>query len=208
MPTSYTSPVADGTITDFATFAKRCARAMGALIMMRDDPMDAPVTDEAFEPTDYHQKALVTAKARLRTLSFLTPDEVQEEADVDYAKRVAEWEAYAAEKATTRARYEAMLAEVNTWAAPASHESFRTFMQEQLRESIRFDVYDSLKPERLPASEWLSQKVQSAARDVAYHLEQHEKEVQRCAERKAWWAGLVAALPASSPPSSSDVDNG
>lgn len=53
MPTGYTAAVEDGTITEFDDFAWQCARAFGALIMMRDDPMSAPIPQK-FEPTAEH----------------------------------------------------------------------------------------------------------------------------------------------------------
>src|SRR5262245_849411 len=43
MPNAYTAPVLDGTVTDFADFALRCARAFGATgVDMRDEPADVP----------------------------------------------------------------------------------------------------------------------------------------------------------------------
>ena len=39
MPTGYTSGVATGEIKDFKTYALQCARAFGACIMLRDEPM-------------------------------------------------------------------------------------------------------------------------------------------------------------------------
>lgn len=64
MPTGYTEAVQSGEVTEFRDFALRCARAMGALIMMRDDPMDAPIPDE-FKPSDWNRKQLDKARFRL-----------------------------------------------------------------------------------------------------------------------------------------------
>ena len=64
MPTGYTASVADGRVTEFAPFALQCARAMGALIMMRDEPHDAPIP-ERFEASDYYSKSLAEARERL-----------------------------------------------------------------------------------------------------------------------------------------------
>ncbi len=62
MPTGYTADIAKG-IT-FQQYAWSCARAFGALVMMRDEPSDAPIP-EAFTPSDYHVKALAEARAKL-----------------------------------------------------------------------------------------------------------------------------------------------
>jgi hypothetical protein len=40
MPTGYTAGVADGTITEFREYALLCARAFGACIMLRDEPVE------------------------------------------------------------------------------------------------------------------------------------------------------------------------
>jgi hypothetical protein len=63
MPTGYTEGVSKGEITDFKVYALRCARAFGACVMLRDEP----VTDEIpeFEPSDYHQKRLKEAQTQL-----------------------------------------------------------------------------------------------------------------------------------------------
>lgn len=53
MPTGYTANVPDG-IT-FEQFVWQCARGMGALVMMRDEPTGAPIP-ERFEPSDYNAK--------------------------------------------------------------------------------------------------------------------------------------------------------
>lgn len=48
MPTGYTADVQSGKVTDFAEYAMNCARAFGALVLMRDDPSDADIP-ERFE---------------------------------------------------------------------------------------------------------------------------------------------------------------
>ena len=50
MPTEYTDAIADG--ISFNDFMMKCARGMGALIMMSDEPSDAPILEQ-FEPSDY-----------------------------------------------------------------------------------------------------------------------------------------------------------
>lgn len=53
MPTGYTVGIADGKITTFEQYAMTCARAFGALVMMRDDPFDAPIPEE-IKVADYY----------------------------------------------------------------------------------------------------------------------------------------------------------
>lgn len=64
MPTGYTAPIYEGKQITFPEFAMQCARAFGALIDMRDDPMDSPIPD-AFVPDTYHARELVKAREQL-----------------------------------------------------------------------------------------------------------------------------------------------
>ena len=65
MPTGYTYPVADGTITEFSKFALNCSRAFGVLMHMRDEPIDAPIPDK-IEPTSYYKNQLDELVVRRR----------------------------------------------------------------------------------------------------------------------------------------------
>ena len=64
MPTGYTADVMDGKVTDFKLFAMQCARAFGALVIMRDEPLNAEIPDE-FSPSNYHFQELEQARERL-----------------------------------------------------------------------------------------------------------------------------------------------
>lgn len=55
MPTGYTHKIKDG--MTFKEYALRCARNFGALMDMRDDPMDAPIP--IFTPSGYHEEKLI-----------------------------------------------------------------------------------------------------------------------------------------------------
>jgi hypothetical protein len=62
--TRYTIGVQDGSIKDFKTFALRCARAFGAGIMQRDDPMDQP-PKKLTEESSYHKTEMKKAEKEL-----------------------------------------------------------------------------------------------------------------------------------------------
>ena len=86
MPSAYTAAVSDG--IDFKTFVLRCARAMGACVSMRDDPLDVPIP-ERFEPSDYHVRKTLEAEAQLETLRAMSPAEAETAAAAEYAEKVA-----------------------------------------------------------------------------------------------------------------------
>lgn len=198
MPTGYTADVQDGKITEFSDFVWRCARGMGALINMRDEPWGAPIP-ERFEPnTRYYDEALTKSEARLAELRAMSPLAVREAAQQSYAERTRGDHDYAADKDVKRARYEAMLAKVEAWEPPTQdHVGFKDFMADQLRQSIDFDCspggyYDA--PKKLEPAEWHEAEVKKAERDIEYHTTERTKEITRTEARNQWLAQLRASL--------------
>lgn len=195
MPTGYTADLYDGKDQSFPEFALACARAFGALILMRDDPKDAPIPDE-FAPDDYHVKKIAEARAEFDRLVSMT----NVEADAEAVRLADEWDAArAAEEATRlarKARYEAMRDEAEAWDPPTSeHQGLKEFMVKQLTESIDFDcfTYEFPSPPR-DGSTWRHEAVAKAKRDIEYHTAEHAKEVERAAGRSAWVQALRHSL--------------
>ncbi len=195
MPSGYTCDVQNGKITDFRTFAIRCARAMGACIMMRDDPHDAPIPDK-FEPSDYHQKSIAEAKEELSRLKVMKASDAVLATASDYATEMNDWNRRQAERAKERHRYEAMLAKVTAWVPPSpDHEGFKRFMTDQLTESINWDCGPGLsRPVEKSPSVWLCEKIAEAERSIAYHTKEHAEEVKRAEARTRWVQQLRASL--------------
>ena len=196
MPTGYTHAIEKG--IDFKTFAWGCARGMGALIMMRDEPRDAPIPDQ-FEPGDYHLKKIEEARATLAKLEAMTPEEAATCAQAAFDEEVKRREDGIAKADSLRRKYEAMLAQVREWRPPTlEHEGLRMFMAEQIEQSIAFDCdahyYRKMKPKRLSATEWLAQEQVKAMKEIGYHATEHEKEVERTNSRNAWVQALRASL--------------
>lgn len=196
MPTGYTAKLYEGEEQTFPDFAMTCARAFGALIEMRDMGLDARIPDE-FEPPTYHEKEIRIAKARLATLGEMTPENAARHAKEDYDQAVIAREKAETERNARRERYEAMLADVDKWQPPTEeHQGLKTFMADQLRESIKFDCGMDYWPDlpTLDGAEWMAQQVAKAERDVAYHTEEHQKELERTESRNAWVRALRESL--------------
>lgn len=196
MPTGYTAAIADG--IDFNTFAWRCARGMGALIMMRDEPADAPIP-ERFEPSDYHTKKIEEARATLAKLESMTPEEAATQAKAAFDEESQRREDGIAKADSLRRKYETMLAQVRGWKPPTQeHEGFKRFMVEQIQTSIEFDCdtdfYERMVPRLMDPLQWLAKEQTKAMKDIGYHAAEHEKEVQRADERSAWVAKLRESL--------------
>jgi hypothetical protein len=194
MPTGYTAAIAKD-IT-FEQFVMGCSRAMGAMIMMRDEPSDAPIP-ERFEPSDYSAKKLAESQAELARLQCFTGNDATGAAKDEYAAAVLQHAEHAKKDAELRAKYDAMLARVMAWEAPtADHQGFKVFMVEQIKGSIRFDcgMEHYPTPEQKTGAAWLAAAIAKASKDIAYHSKAHAEEVERTEGRNAWLSALRASL--------------
>lgn len=194
MPTGYTAGVADGTLSDFRTFALQCARNFGATIMQRDEPTES--LPRLREVSPFYAKERARAEARVAALRAMTPDEAERAAAAEYAQRTKEAQEFTARTAETRARYEAMLHAAEAWTPPTKeHEGLKTFMLDQLRESINFDCrgpWDA--PQRLGGRAWFKRERERADRALVYAVEAEADEVRRVTESNAWITALYESL--------------
>lgn len=192
MPTGYTAAVADGMITSLRDYALSCARGMGALIMMRDAPHDAPIP-ERFEPSSYHDEQLAEARKRLQDLYDMTNAEADMAAADAHAAAVARCEEANLRDCAIAERYEVMLSQVKAWeGAP---EGLKEFMISQLQDSASFDVIsERTTPPAQSGEDWRAAEIEKAQRDVRYHTAERAKEIGRTEARNAWLAQLRAAL--------------
>jgi len=196
MPTGYTAGIKpDGGVT-FDQFVMGCARAFGALITMRDDPLDAPIPDE-FKAGDYYSDAVRTAEARVRELEAMTAAEIGRCATEANASRQAERHRRIEEEAAQRAAYESMLAKVRAWNPPTpDHEGLKKFMVEQIRDSIRFDFvgFPSNAPAYQTPAEWHSSSLESARQTLDYARKALAGEIERVRSRNEWVRALRESL--------------
>lgn len=194
MPTGYTAEVANG-IT-FEQFVWKCARAMGAMVMMRDKPTDAPIP-ERFEASDYNTKKLAEAKAEWARLNAMSIPDAETCAATSHAEVVASHTKRTQERLELRNKYHAMLASVVQWDAPTpDHAGFKIFMVDQLKQSIDFDCcnrYDDV-PVALSGTDWRVAAVAKAERDIEYHAKANAEEIERTEIRNEWLRALRESL--------------
>ena len=199
MPTGYTAAIADD-IT-FNDFAMQCARAMGALVMMRDEPTGAPIP-ERFEPSDYHINKIAETNATILRLAGMTADEAEQAANDAYEAAIAAQAAAIRRNDMLREKYDAMLEKVEAWQPPsADHDGFKKFMVEQITSSIGFDCdnsyYRNQAHTKLTGADWLAQEEAKARKDIAYHESENAKEVERTEGRNRWIKELRDSLKGS-----------
>lgn len=198
MPTGYTHELMDKG-QDFRTFVLLCARAMGACIMQRDDPMkDEPKRQE---PHDYNAKRLAEARAELRRLESMTHDgkyafgtERKHDAITSAASHIQEY-------AAQNARLDAMMTEVVAWKPPTKdHVGLKSFMIEQMTISKISDDYwrETLDAAtRRSAMDYYTDAVAKAHEDIAYHVKATSEEEELTKGRNDWIDALYASLPSA-----------
>jgi hypothetical protein len=192
MPTGYTAAVCDGKLTEFRDFALSCARAFGALITMRDDPMDAPIPDK-IEASSYSAQRYAGAKERLAQLRTMTPEQAEVAAFKAHQEAAANAAKWNADADSENERLEAMRQKVLAWTPPTpDHVNLKDFMVEQL--TISKHTYRHEIPGRLTGQAWLSEQIATAERDIEYHGKSQREENERAAGRTAWIKALKSSI--------------
>lgn len=197
MPTGYTAAIKDG--ISFEQYVWSCARGMGALVMMRDEPSGAPIP-ERFEPSPFYAEKVVTARAELSRLKSLTREQASAEADAAFQRALAAHDKGIAEATELLNKYNTILAKVVEWNPPtADHNGFKAFMLEQLHSSIKFDCgtdyYEKNPPERKSTDGWHAIAVAEAERSLAYYEKAQAEEIECTESRNAWLKALRESVP-------------
>lgn len=195
MPTGYTADIPKG-IT-FQQYAMNCARAFGALILMRDEPSDAPIPDE-FAPSDFHLKRIETLDAELRRIMAMSDDDCESEALKEYKEAEARRLERLAENTAMLQSYRSMLEEVKAWEPPSDdHVEMKSFMIDQIVKSIEWDdSSDYLQAAHVRHSgfTWKTQRIKTLAEDIERSLSEQAKEEERTAGRNRWVKQLRESL--------------
>lgn len=186
----------------FEQFAMNCARAFGALVLMRDDPADAPIPEELQPNTEYHDKRLIEARDLIARLEAMNDDERDAYGMAQQQDRVAMLNRSMGERSSEIAKCRAMLDRVKAWRAPTpEHVGLHTFMVEQLTNSIGSgnDFYEKeLSATRLKRPRaFFDEALSAARRDIEYHTSERKKEIQRTDERNRWLRALRESLKVS-----------
>lgn len=196
MPTGYTASVADGTITTFPDFAMRCARAMGACIMMRDEPGDAEIP-EKFKPSQWNREQGDIARIALAVHCTATNEELQTVLDQEHDKAMEAWRLRVVEHAAEQTRYEDMIRDTKAWTPPTDeHAGLKKFMLQQLWDSLKSDCGGSVSPapDKLPLDDWKAAREAKVREDIIYHDKNQAEEDERSQGRTEWVRQLRASL--------------
>lgn len=196
MPTGYTDYIINKNY-GFKEFALICARAMGATIMMRDEPLDTPIP-EAFEPSRYYKESLEKARKRLAELEAMKPDERVAFGAAQIREIVEKYEQALARTNALNAKLAAVREQVEAWEPPTpDHVHFKNFMLDQIDMSKDNVDYWQMEMERAQQQAPLGlyeEAVKKARRDIVYHEKEHAEEVRRTNTRNEWIKALRESL--------------
>jgi hypothetical protein len=193
MPTGYTAIIEDDENVTFEQYAWRCARAFGALVLLRDDPLEARVP-ERFEPSAYYAEAVKRDESRLAELLSMTPEQAEALYLADFESKTKHYKKYVAENARLMERYRRMADRVSKWAPPTpDHTKLREFMLQQIETSLPYQSAQEL-PKPVPAPKWLVEHIASAKSDLDRSRKCLADEVARCKQRNEWLAALRASI--------------
>lgn len=192
MPTGYTSGVSNGTITTFKEYALTCARAFGACVTLRDEPLSSNIPE--FTVNESYKRRVDETKTELKRFSDLTHDQLVEKYNADIANRQA-WAASAIEdRKLQQRRYEMMLAQAKLFKPPTgSHIDFGKFIVEQLEQSIAFDC-EPRSYDNMPFEAWQVERLDQLKSNAERAVESYEEEVKRVASRNEWVRNLRKAI--------------
>jgi hypothetical protein len=195
MPTGYTAAIARG-IT-FDQFVWDCARAFGALVMMRDEPQGTPIPAR-FEPSPYYATRVSEARAKLTHLRALTIEQAHAECVAEFQRELTSTSKRIQEKEELRAKYTAMLERVDAWQPPTpEHVGLKEFMQKQIRESIDWDCstkYDT-SPECKTTGAWHTLAIAKAELELNMAEQSLREEIERVESRNDWLSALRESVP-------------
>jgi len=198
MPTGYTAPIADG-IT-FKEYAMGCARAFGALIMMRDEPQNAEIP-EAFEASTYHKDAIEKASMELKELLAMDHATAAAKAKEAHKKHIDYHTEAIAKNEALAVKYKAMLAAVEAYESPSpDHDNFKKFMADQITESMEFDCSSKYHREAIESAklmsgaEWILAEKKRLEDSMEYHKREYQKELDRTNKRNEWIRKLRDSL--------------
>jgi hypothetical protein len=195
MPTGYTAGILDGEIKSFSEFAKLCVRNFGAAMHMRD--WDFKSEYKKAEPMDYHPKQLEKAKNDLENLNKITDSELVREESISLLEERKRCLKRMEEIRDQSKVLGTFLAEAIAWTPPTKeHQGYKEFMVNQITETIKFDCSVSYyqgtiqdidkKMALLNAKSIREERKAKHEKDIKYHTEEYNKEVERINKSNEW----------------------
>lgn len=194
MPTGYTSVLDDGEVS-FRDFVMRCARGMGALVMMREEPMNAPIP-ELFEPqTKHYEDEIARMEKEIEKVYGLSDDELLALLTTREKERMSREQKNAEDSRAAVVRYNAMRKLVADWKPPSpDHEGLKLFMLEQLSTGFPFEYEEPMGELIIDLRHWRQDRLAHLRGEIARYQRLHQEEIERTESRNVWLKQLRESL--------------
>lgn len=193
MPTGYTQGIYDGSYKTFDEFALDCARGFGFCISLRDEPLNGEVPQ--LEENPYYETRFQEADEELKDWLALTDEELQEKKNYYDGLRQKEYEESLKKTKALRERYDTFLDKAQRFVPPTTeHERHKTFMIEQINQSMAFDCTPGPKPVVQTFEEWKKSHFEYRTKNRHRCLQDLEEHRKRTQEGQKWIAELVEAV--------------
>ena len=191
MPTGYTHELATNG-QSFPDFVKTCARAFGALILLRDLPLSADIpTDQ--KPDDYYFTSLATAEQELARWNAMTTEEKLNKLRADHEESKQQTFEHRLSVLAENARLATMADKVRAWTPPSKdHQGLKDFMLQQIETSM--NGTDHWEPVVFKEEGAIEEKTERLESRVARAKKSLEEELERVNERNRWVRLLVESL--------------
>lgn len=197
MPSGYTYNLSEKDIS-FNEFVWTCAREMAALSHMKYSSLDAPPTPP--KKKNFHTEHLQKAKKEKARINKLTLKEVELVLNKRYAEEQSSCKKTIEELSVKKVRYQAMLDKLKTWKCPAILKDFRTFMIQQVEESMEYECniphYEALlsRPKQSP-KEYLAALKDYNKRDIDFWTKAVKESDANYKKAINWFETLSSLVP-------------
>lgn len=194
MPTAYTAQLIDENL-DFKTFTLLCARAMGACVMLRDEPLSVlPTLENIHRNSQYYEHKIIELENKVEYLENLSKEAQIAYGQKEIDKAIARTNELNAQRTVENEKLMTMKHKVSSWIPPTKdHIGLQNFMLQQLDISLDKIPYRS-EVESDPIIQY-KKDLAEAKSSKFYNEERHKEEKQRSLERKLWLTDLLKSLP-------------
>lgn len=188
-------------------FAFICARAFGACISMKDEPV-SKMPPLKVKPDTYHKEEAKRMEASLKRLEKLSEEKLAKNFRKSLKETIKQAKRGIKKNQDLKKRLRKMVRRVNAWNPPESVFCLKKFMLEQLESSIYYadDSFDRRsidaarkKLELVKNPEALKKLREEAVKEVRGEiessLEHQKKENERAANATKWLRELYSSLP-------------
>ena len=198
MPTGYTAGIESGKITTGKEFLLLCARAFGACMEMRDEPLTVPIPKE-FEVSPYYQYMVAETCEKIAKLKMMPQEEILSEIEKEEREEAERYLRIHKVNQEHEDRYSKVVYEVKKWNPPSpEHAELKEFALNQIKVSRNTCDTDKwiegrIRPKKTP-EEWLATKVADLEEDLVFYDAKWKEEVERVKRNNQWLAKLRESL--------------